>query len=120
MKNFFFNDTATTEIYTLSLHDALPIFDEAVSIHNALLAARRVLGAQIVVVIQGRSPASGPLGRSGLYCFCLMISIRTLPLSSLALVSASTSEPNCEKFANSLYCANSSLILLDTCFIALI
>src|SRR6516162_1628160 len=23
--NFFFNDTATTEIYTLSLHDALPI-----------------------------------------------------------------------------------------------
>src|SRR5258708_20636484 len=26
---FFFNDTATTEIYTLSLHDALPILDAA-------------------------------------------------------------------------------------------
>src|SRR3712207_9544401 len=26
---FFFNDTATTEIYTLSLHDALPIYDVA-------------------------------------------------------------------------------------------
>src|SRR2546429_6502423 len=25
---FFFNDTATTEIYTLSLHDALPIYIE--------------------------------------------------------------------------------------------
>src|SRR5256885_16601898 len=25
---FFFNDTATTEIYTLSLHDALPIFHQ--------------------------------------------------------------------------------------------
>src|SRR5207237_10374763 len=25
--SFFFNDTATTEIYTLSLHDALPIYD---------------------------------------------------------------------------------------------
>src|ERR1039457_7710694 len=25
---FFFNDTATTEIYTLSLHDALPIYWE--------------------------------------------------------------------------------------------
>src|SRR5260370_37347901 len=24
---FFFNDTATTEIYTLSLHDVLPIFE---------------------------------------------------------------------------------------------
>src|SRR5579883_3649391 len=27
--SFFFNDTATTEIYTLSLHDALPILGEA-------------------------------------------------------------------------------------------
>src|SRR2546430_3208085 len=26
MPFFFFNDTATTEIYTLSLHDALPIY----------------------------------------------------------------------------------------------
>src|SRR3712207_7572723 len=33
MSSFFFNDTATTEIYTLSLHDALPILllDEAYS-----------------------------------------------------------------------------------------
>src|SRR5437667_10378839 len=29
---FFFNDTATTEIYTLSLHDALPISIEACGI----------------------------------------------------------------------------------------
>src|SRR5688572_31092715 len=28
---FFFNDTATTEIYTLSLHDALPILTAMVS-----------------------------------------------------------------------------------------
>src|SRR5256885_14566689 len=28
---FFFNDTATTEIYTLSLHDALPICPEVVA-----------------------------------------------------------------------------------------
>src|SRR5260370_15877294 len=27
--SFFFNDTATTEIYTLSLHDALPISPDA-------------------------------------------------------------------------------------------
>src|SRR2546427_3350233 len=33
---FFFNDTATTEIYTLSLHDALPIFPyrASTSAHN--------------------------------------------------------------------------------------
>src|SRR2546425_1084077 len=29
--SFFFNDTATTEIYTLSLHDALPISSTATS-----------------------------------------------------------------------------------------
>src|SRR3712207_8109781 len=28
---FFFNDTATTEIYTLSLHDALPILDQTLA-----------------------------------------------------------------------------------------
>ena len=43
---FFFNDTATTEIYTLSLHDALPIFtwglrDE----HDAVDDKRCGLGA---------------------------------------------------------------------------
>jgi len=32
---FFFNDTATTEIYTLSLHDALPIFKPFVRIDLA-------------------------------------------------------------------------------------
>src|SRR2546430_10357696 len=32
---FFFNDTATTEIYTLSLHDALPISDRRLrSLHR--------------------------------------------------------------------------------------
>src|SRR5256885_7354591 len=31
---FFFNDTATTEIYTLSLHDALPICECIRAIHS--------------------------------------------------------------------------------------
>src|SRR2546430_13135827 len=38
---FFFNDTATTEIYTLSLHDALPIFAAfAVAYRYAVWAQR--------------------------------------------------------------------------------
>src|SRR5271163_5036819 len=32
---FFFNDTATTEIYTLSLHDALPIFGGKADVLNS-------------------------------------------------------------------------------------
>src|SRR2546430_16183355 len=43
-KLFFFNDTATTEIYTLSLHDALPI-----SAHDAPArdAVARAAGARV-------------------------------------------------------------------------
>src|SRR3712207_8902863 len=31
---FFFNDTATTEIYTLSLHDALPIYVTLIAVKS--------------------------------------------------------------------------------------
>src|SRR5471030_449474 len=34
---FFFNDTATTEIYTLSLHDALPIWSVLATLSRAWL-----------------------------------------------------------------------------------
>src|SRR2546430_10140244 len=37
---FFFNDTATTEIYTLSLHDALPISLACAGLANAQVNAR--------------------------------------------------------------------------------
>src|SRR3712207_9390241 len=37
---FFFNDTATTEIYTLSLHDALPISVDEVHRGVLVLAVR--------------------------------------------------------------------------------
>src|SRR2546422_7507324 len=42
---FFFNDTATTEIYTLSLHDALPIFTTG-DILRAAVQARTPLGLE--------------------------------------------------------------------------
>src|SRR3712207_5098722 len=38
---FFFNDTATTEIYTLSLHDALPIY-QGVDVVGALVGVHRL------------------------------------------------------------------------------
>src|SRR2546422_11560569 len=41
---FFFNDTATTEIYTLSLHDALPIWIEAAKPpHPSLIDTRHLV-----------------------------------------------------------------------------
>src|SRR2546430_16544702 len=50
---FFFNDTATTEIYTLSLHDALPICDrqmradDRVRTHHAVFGGGEVHGAAL-------------------------------------------------------------------------
>src|SRR2546428_3292881 len=44
---FFFNDTATTEIYTLSLHDALPI-----SHHVGIAVEREEVG-----LVRGDEPA---------------------------------------------------------------
>src|SRR3712207_6867660 len=43
---FFFNDTATTEIYTLSLHDALPICATGGGSRRHLGPARRAVGGQ--------------------------------------------------------------------------
>src|SRR3989442_7314532 len=42
---FFFNDTATTEIYTLSLHDALPILLASPRLGTQRFRARHALGA---------------------------------------------------------------------------
>src|SRR5438874_13774694 len=70
---FFFNDTATTEIYTLSLHDALPIYESprvmymhiagrgtpatlAAALHAALALTTTPFGA----------PAAAPPGSFGI------------------------------------------------------
>src|SRR5436189_5063966 len=45
---FFFNDTATTEIYTLSLHDALPI-SAGMERLDALLDSGKLVGLQTSV-----------------------------------------------------------------------
>src|SRR2546427_6346657 len=48
---FFFNDTATTEIYTLSLHDALPI---SIDIENIAMAHPAVAMAACIGMPQDR------------------------------------------------------------------
>src|SRR3712207_1577470 len=79
---FFFNDTATTEIYTLSLHDALPIStayrylhegidvlaDRAPGLRGALLAARAAGHPHVTVdgtlIRTDRCHVPGPTART--------------------------------------------------------
>src|SRR2546422_8057630 len=49
---FFFNDTATTEIYTLSLHDALPIFKARVPNPERQLQAGMFIEARLATDIR--------------------------------------------------------------------
>src|SRR5260221_9859059 len=54
MTVFFFNDTATTEIYTLSLHDALPI--SIISVSTVLPGAHaQVVETAVTDVLEERS-----------------------------------------------------------------
>src|SRR3712207_8543275 len=66
---FFFNDTATTEIYTLSLHDALPIYVPRPGRWHHLGAVDRVPGghhpgAALPAVRQAGEVPAGNAGRS--------------------------------------------------------
>src|SRR2546425_13251078 len=54
---FFFNDTATTEIYTLSLHDALPIYAARTSRGSADCLRPRARPSSDLVVLAPRAIA---------------------------------------------------------------
>src|SRR2546430_13621327 len=67
---FFFNDTATTEIYTLSLHDALPIWPE---IDGAFIADhRKIFRGQVVIQLRSEEHTSELQSQSNLVCRLLL------------------------------------------------
>src|SRR2546427_3280079 len=51
---FFFNDTATTEIYTLSLHDALPIYRGGEAFNLPLVGMGILAERSVELVVFGR------------------------------------------------------------------
>src|SRR2546430_3753483 len=61
---FFFNDTATTEIYTLSLHDALPIFAYTTmrkqTAHRVVIFVRRTRYPATPATQPARTRGAGP------------------------------------------------------------
>src|SRR5712675_3574324 len=87
---FFFNDTATTEIYTLSLHDALPI--------SELMTVLLILGvmdlramAAVTTAITARSEEHTSELQSRLHLVCrLLLEKKTTSL----LCTFTCAEPN--------------------------
>src|SRR3712207_8978306 len=80
MDLFFFNDTATTEIYTLSLHDALPICAREVTapwrdVQRArmiLYAAEGLLDIEIAARLRSEEHTSELQSRQYLVCRLLL------------------------------------------------
>src|SRR2546425_12378213 len=76
---FFFNDTATTEIYTLSLHDALPISRQSFTrldlehAHGHLVVPPMAAGRQQSEAPQGRSEEHTSELQSLAYLVCRLL-----------------------------------------------
>src|SRR2546430_4699572 len=66
---FFFNDTATTEIYTLSLHDALPIFHDVVLVIEEI---RRIPAIEAEWLERSEEHTSELQSQSNLVCRLLL------------------------------------------------
>src|SRR3989475_4796992 len=72
---FFFNDTATTEIYTLSLHDALPIFGipaAAADLSNGTTGSGAVVLATSPTITRSEEHTSELQSQSNLVCRLLL------------------------------------------------
>src|SRR2546428_6903429 len=69
---FFFNDTATTEIYTLSLHDALPIWSRAPRLPDSIRCSIPVIQAGFSVISRSEEHTSELQSRSDLVCRLLL------------------------------------------------
>src|SRR5256885_7114107 len=73
---FFFNDTATTEIYTLSLHDALPICRGRVRRH---VGCRQRAREQIALRDRSEEHTSELQSPCNLVCRLLLEKKKTIP-----------------------------------------
>src|SRR3989304_5816115 len=85
MPPFFFNDTATTEIYTLSLHDALPICTAVLDDHSRTFSGKPdgVLRGGARVGDRSEEHTSELQSRLHLACRLFFLMIRRPPRSTL-------------------------------------
>src|SRR5262250_2023921 len=85
---FFFNDPATTEIYTLSLHDALPISGEEPQLQGPETAAER--NAPVAVVLRLRSEEHTSELQSPMYLVCRLLLAKKTRRRSMSCAASPT------------------------------
>src|SRR6266498_5777116 len=91
---FFFNDTATTEIYTLSLHDALPIFWTYTAEHfsevvNSGTSQRALLNTSAGQSSRSEEHTSELQSRPHLVCRLLLEKKKNHPIPQLPQITTS-------------------------------
>src|SRR5258708_39487086 len=79
---FFFNDTATTEIYTLSLHDALPIFQSSSEISTGASMCAAFPSASFLSTSRSEEHTSELQSPDHLVCRLLLEKKKSLAMTS--------------------------------------
>src|SRR5687767_15638009 len=106
---FFFNDTATTEIYTLSLHDALPISHAARELVRVLVNALR-RGRNLDQLQHARSEEHTSELQSLAYLVCrLLLEKKKLNILSRRTGKAVTRQPVLDGIITTIMATISSL-----------
>src|SRR5690349_22818033 len=91
--HFFFNDTATAEIYTLSLHDALPICAVDSSVPSQAAHSAGVGPAQAVAWLRSEEHTSELQSRRDLVCR-LLLEKKKMNMTIPAAIDATTIAAN--------------------------
>src|SRR2546429_6003751 len=91
---FFFNDTATTEIYTLSLHDALPISGNLGFVRDlssidpeirAIVNSQEIQPSLLVLIDRKSTRLNSSHGYISYAVFCLKKKKKPIPRSQVTL-----------------------------------
>src|SRR5258706_11899899 len=95
---FFFNDTATTEIYTLSLHDALPISRRARAVAERRPPSKKAIspnsspGERVAMTAESRSEEHTSELQSLTNLVCRLL----LEKKKMIIARENTALPNCQ------------------------
>src|SRR5258708_31227636 len=107
--SFFFNDTATTEIYTLSLHDALPISRIRFTRRcEAAAQYRRIYKARALPADRKSTRLNSSHQIISYAVFCLKKKKRAKPRESDSVPARAKATRGVQRVIPSVHCATSS------------